>query len=216
MNSFIYSLDCFPNVNPEKNFQSFDYIRDYLIDDTLYGYKFLEPEEFDKTEIKQYDNLEPAIDDQLFDNNLKNVEFKNKEQKTNLLQMNMSTKVTSKTIGLKRNRAETNLNEDGKKKKSGRKKKDEKEKGEHNKYSPDNIMRKIKSHFLEYVHNKLNSNFKNKQFQFLRLFSKINENLKKDYNIELMKKTIKEIYENSPISPKYRKQKITILKLIKL
>ena len=69
-------------------------------------------------------------------------------------------------------------------------------------------MRKIKSNYLEFIHNSLNDSFKNKNYKFLRLYSEINENLKKDYNMELMHKTIKELYENSPISCKYRKQKI--------
>ena len=69
-------------------------------------------------------------------------------------------------------------------------------------------MRKIKSHLLEYIHNSINNSFKNKNIQFLKLFSTINENLKKDYNMQLMTKTIKDLYENSPISKKYRRQQV--------
>ena len=69
-------------------------------------------------------------------------------------------------------------------------------------------MRKIKSNFLSYIHTNLNDSFNNKKYQFLKLNPKISENLKKDYNENLMKKTIKELYENSPISGKFRKQKI--------
>ena len=94
-----------------------------------------------------------------------------------------------------------------KKKKEEEKKKDEIEKGEHTKFSEDNLMRKIKSHLLDYIHERLNKSFINKDLQFLKLFCKINENLKKDYNMDLMEKTIKELYENSPISNKYRKKK---------
>ena len=91
------------------------------------------------------------------------------------------------------------------KKTKAEKKKTEKDKGKHNKFSEDNLMRKIKSHFLDYIHNRLNNSFRNKNVQFLKLFSEINENLKRSYNIELLNKTIREIYENSPISGRYRK-----------
>ena len=47
------------------------------------------------------------------------------------------------------------------KKKLGRKKKNSKEKGEHTKYSEDNILRKIKSTIISYLHNCLNSNIYN-------------------------------------------------------
>ena len=68
-------------------------------------------------------------------------------------------------------------------------------------------MRKIKSNYLEFIHNSLNDSFKNKNYKFLRLYSEINENLKKDYNEKLMKTILKELYETSPISTKYRRQK---------
>lgn len=153
-------------------------------------------------------------DEQLNEQNLKTIELKGQDiSKQNENNMNFSgsmiTKATSRTLGYKTKRSSywtIQCNEP--KKKGGRKKKDEKEKGDHTKFSQDNLMRKIKSHFLDYVHYLLNKRFKNKNLQFLKLFSEINENLKKDYNMELMKKTIKELYENSPISSKYRKRKI--------
>jgi len=140
---------------------------------------------------------------------------------------NAKTKVTTKTLGLKRKREddeqitfgfkdyESNLdfkyseyyeNNKNSKKTQGRKKKDEKEKGNHTKYSFDNIMRKIKSNFMDFCHKLLNRSIKDRNLQFLKLNSKINENLKRDYNIELFNKTIQDLYENSSISSKYRKQ----------
>ena len=137
---------------------------------------------------------------------------------------NFKTKVTTKTLGLKRKRDEDEFtfgfnkyeleldfeyfenNKNLQKKAQGRKKKEEKDKGNHTKYSFDNIMRKIKSNFMDFCHKLLNRSIKDKNLQFLKLNSKINENLKRDYNIELFKKTIQDLYENSPISSKYRKQ----------
>ena len=137
---------------------------------------------------------------------------------------NIKTKVTTKTLGLKRNRDEEELtfginniygpnldfenivNKKKSKKTQGRKKKEEKEKGDHTKHSSDNIMRKIKSNFMDFCHKLVNRSIKDRNLQFLKLNSKINENLKRDYNIELFQKSIKDLYENSPISSKYRKQ----------
>ncbi len=93
------------------------------------------------------------------------------------------------------------------KKKAGRKKKEEKDKGDHTKKSKDNIMRKIKAHFLIYVHNLINKSLKNKNLKFLKLDSKISKILKKDFNITLMKTKFKDLYQNYSISKKYRSQK---------
>jgi hypothetical protein len=121
------------------------------------------------------------------------------------------TRATS-LLGIKTNRSEEKSskeleNEKTKKNNCGRKSKNSKVKGEHNKYSEDNIMRKIKSYFLSYVHKKLNNSFIDKKYQFLKLYSFISECLKKDYNVLLMKRTFKDLYQNSPISGKFRKQK---------
>jgi hypothetical protein len=123
---------------------------------------------------------------------------------------NAKTKVTS-VLTKKRKRTtdqnEENGQNDEKKKNCGRKSKESNEKGNHDKFSEDNIMRKIKSNLLNYGHKNLNDSFYNKKLSFLKLDSEINENLKKDYNEKLMKTTLKELYETSPISTKYRSQK---------
>ena len=102
---------------------------------------------------------------------------------------------------------ENEENEEKEKKKNlGRKKREEKNKGNHTKHSEDNIMRKIKSKFLNYMNIIRNKNIHNEELKLLKLNSEINENLKRDFNIELMKKTFKKLYEETPISSKYRKQ----------
>ena len=126
------------------------------------------------------------------------------------------TRATSLALGKKRARAnrensiKTKLSEEKTTKKisnCGRKKKDDKEKGNHNQLSDDNMIRKIKSNYLKYNHSQINHSFKDQNLQFLKLDSDINENLKKDYNEQLMKKTFKELYETYPVSSKYRKKK---------
>ena len=176
---------------------------------------FPEPHLNDDTELKSndYNKTNKSQDEQLNENNFKTIDIKGKNINIPLENLNLNgsvlTRATSKVLGIKTKRSDENIEENkDNKKKGGRKKKDEKEKGDHTKFCEDNLMRKIKSNYLEFIHNSLNDSFKNKNYKFLRLYSEINENLKKDYNMELMHKTIKELYENSPISCKYRKQKI--------
>jgi len=132
----------------------------------------------------------------------------NENYSTNLA--NVKTKVTS-ILARKTKRPNDENTENGKtsekKTNYGRKCKESNEKGSHDKFSEDNIMRKIKSNLLNYGHQRLNDSFINKKLCFLKLSSEINENLKKDYNEKLMKTILKELYETSPISTKYRRQK---------
>ena len=100
-------------------------------------------------------------------------------------------------------------------KKRGRKKKDDLNKGDHNKYNEDNIFRKIKSYFLNSVHELINKSFKNKNIQLLKLDSFIGEHLKKDYNLKLLDTTFKELYFDSKISLKYKKNNELYLNLNK-
>ena len=90
--------------------------------------------------------------------------------------------------------------------KKGRKKKIETFKGNHTKHTADNIIRKIKCHFFNHIHNSLNKNLVDKKQVFYKLDNFINENLKKDYNLKLMKMTIKDIFLTSNISSKYKKK----------
>ena len=120
---------------------------------------------------------------------------------------NLNTKATSFTSKKTKRSNDSEKCENNEKVKCGRKTKDSLIKGNHNKHSEDNIMRKIKTNFFKYINEQLNSKLKNKNIQFLKLDSKISENLKRDYNISLMSQQIKNIYISSQISSKYRKQK---------
>ena len=134
----------------------------------------------------------------------KQFKYKCENKSTNL--GNINTKVTSFTS--KKTKRSNDSENDGKVK-LGRKAKDSLIKGNHNKHSEDNIMRKIKSNFFKYINEQLNKKVQNKNIQFLKLDSKISENLKRDYNMSLMNQTIKNIYLNAKISSKYRSQKST-------
>ena len=90
----------------------------------------------------------------------------------------------------------------------GRKKQEEKNKGvkgNHNRYSEDNIIRKIKSFFGKSIYKYINKSLKDSKI--LKLEIDINKNLKRDLNIKLFKKTLKEIYLESKISNKYTNDK---------
>ena len=91
-------------------------------------------------------------------------------------------------------------------KQKGRKKKGESAESNHTKHSEDNMIRKIKSFFMHFIHDIVNKSFKNKNYQFLKLDSKISENLKKDFNLKLLDTKLKDLYEKSDISTKYRRQ----------
>ena len=96
--------------------------------------------------------------------------------------------------------------------KRGRKKKSEisekiekKNSSEHNKDSQDNMMRKIKTNVMDWIVNLLNDSLKDKSVIIYKIDKSINEYLKRDFNIELMDRTIKDIFSNTKISAKYKK-----------
>lgn len=95
----------------------------------------------------------------------------------------------------------------GKKKTRGRKKNGEKyfDDSGHGKNSEDNIMRKIKTHLMDQIVIILNNSLNDKTNPFYKIDKVINENLKKDFNMQLMDKTIAKIFSETPISCKYKK-----------
>ena len=126
---------------------------------------------------------------------------------TNIGKTNVTSFIGKKTKRSSKVKENIGTIPNNQKKVCGRKSKNSNEIGKHNKFSEDNIMRKIKSGFSSYVHEKLNESFINKKYKFYQIDSKINENLKKDYNEKLMKRTFKDLYSNSQISGKFRKKK---------
>ena len=94
-----------------------------------------------------------------------------------------------------------------KKNNKGRYKKDEISNNEkkHDKKAEDNLMRKIKTNIFLYISTILNNSLKDKRNKFFKLDKGLNENLKKDYNEDLMKKTIGEIYQTFDISLRFKK-----------
>ena len=82
----------------------------------------------------------------------------------------------------------------------GRKTKGDTEEREHSKFKEDNQMRKIKSYFLKYIPDYVNSSLSFVHKRFLKIDKKVNQELKKDFNVELMDKKLKDIFIEFPIS----------------
>ena len=210
----------FPNENESPNYNFNDSLLNEQnsneehntenINNYYYYEEFYQDENYQGENLNQDGNLNQ-------DENLseKCFQLSEKEIPKNEKIENVKTKCTSNILGKKiKNEDEIEkkivkkINKNKReKKKAGRKKKEEKDKGDHTKKSKDNIMRKIKAHFLIYVHNLINKSLKNKNLKFLKLDSKISKILKKDFNITLMKTKFKDLYQNYSISKKYRSQK---------
>ena len=67
------------------------------------------------------------------------------------------------------------------------------------------MMRKIKTNTMDYIYDKLNESLTDKSAQILKITKDVSEVLKKEYNMELMNKTLKEIIYNEPIRQKYKR-----------
>ena len=94
-----------------------------------------------------------------------------------------------------------------KKKKKGRKGKNSKEIGIHTRTWTDNIIRKIKVHYLNYVLELVNRKIK-KKYQLLRLIHEISKILTRSFNRRLFRKNFKKIFYKTNISFNYKKQTI--------
>ena len=75
----------------------------------------------------------------------------------------------------------------------------------HDKFSDDNLMRKIKSNITNYIITELNNSLRYKKYKFLKWHKDLTENLKKALNIELLDRSIMDIISNTPIAKKYKK-----------
>ena len=109
-----------------------------------------------------------------------------------------------------------NDNENGKKKR-GRRSSDKtySEEADHNKFKEDNIIRKIKTYTFKYILNALNNSLEKTRNRFYPLDKDLNENIKKDFNMELLDRTIKDIYDNSGLNKRFKNPKFSNKFLIK-
>ena len=135
---------------------------------------------------------------------------------------NRKTKVTTKTNLVTKKQEEKNeiiipnlIQEEKKakskdllKKKKGRKNKEDNLKSDddtaHTKKKEDNIMRKIKTHLIEFIVKLLNDSLKDKTKKFYKIDKSISENLKRDFNLALLQRTLEDIFLNTDINGRYK------------
>lgn len=147
-----------------------------------------------KTELNQGNNNQVLTNYQIDKIEEETVKDKEKEElkitKTKFTTNTKRDKVpkkNGKNLGRKRNEIKNSYQDDSK----------------HGKYSEDNMMRKIKTNLLEYILNSLNNSLINKNIKFYRIDKEISENLKKDFNLNLLDRTIYNIFYNTKTSKKY-------------
>ena len=198
-----YTLDCndynyIESNEYGSNNDDINYIDDSFINEpdynSIYYHNLFSLE---KGNIELLDN-----NDENFNNQLQTPCIKNNLEKNLTYCGNQKTKMTSKKT--KRSNilnVENKLN-------MGRKPKNALEKGHHTKYSEDNIMRKIKAKYLKYILNLINKSIKNNKLKLFKFDSEISENLKKDFNMILMNTTFRQLYENRPLSSRYKRKAI--------
>ena len=88
----------------------------------------------------------------------------------------------------------------------GRKTKGDTEKRKHDKFRPDNKMRKVKSNFVNLLPDYVNSSLSMEHPKFLKISKKVNEELSIDYNKTLMNQSLREIFSLNPINGRYSKK----------
>ena len=112
---------------------------------------------------------------------------------------------------------ENNNDKENGKKKRGRRSSDKtySEEADHNKFKEDNIIRKIKTYTFKYILNALNNSLEKTRNRFYPLDKDLNENIKKDFNMELLDRTIKDIYDNSGLNKRFKNPKFSNKFLIK-
>ena len=66
--------------------------------------------------------------------------------------------------------------------------------GKHNKYSIDNVIRKVKAKFIDSAFNYINNNFKNKNLFLLKIVGKQGKEINRNKILLWLKKTIKDVF----------------------
>ena len=73
----------------------------------------------------------------------------------------------------------------------------------HDKFKEDNIIQKIKKSVFDYILEHLNKSLKHEMYKFYPLSKSLNINLKKDFNEELLNRTIYDIYMKEDLNKRY-------------
>ena len=208
------------NSYQEQSFPYFEIGNDNDFKLTDFGYPKSPSISLDENDECNYCLFDTKDDVNPFEKPDKKVEIENNKttvRTPEVLGQNIEIKDNEKNNEIKKKKTCKNAKEkkEGKDflgKKTGRKRLDPNDNDEiqdesegHNKFSEDNMMRKIKTNDMEYIFDKLNGSLTDKSFQFFKITKEVSEELKKEYNMDLMDKTLKEIIYNEPIRPKYKR-----------
>ena len=224
-----------PNFNELLN-ESFEYKKNEKDHNKfLYAFDTLHPYDEFSSKIKNYsDESNNDIYNSIYYINYKKEENNNKiinDEKTepdskNLIghKINRDKDEEQENEFNEKNKKKENLtntikimkNNNNQKKKQGRIKKNEihKEEPKHNKKSDDNIIRKIKSFLFKILLKKLNDSLKDTNDIFYPLEREIKENTNKEFNEQLLKKSISDIFENTKLNKTYENKQDVHKKLI--
>ena len=132
---------------------------------------------------------------------VQNEEKTEKEKSNQVTESKQKTDPTSKN--LESLSVSDNESEVKEKKLLGRKIKGDTEKRKHDKFRPDNKMRKVKSNFVNLLPDYVNSSLSMEHPKFLKISKKVNEELSIDYNKTLMNQSLREIFSLNPINGRY-------------
>jgi len=135
---------------------------------------------------------------------VQNEEKTEKEKSNQVTESKQKTDPTSKN--LESLSVSDNESEVKGKKLLGRKIKGDTEKRKHDKFRPDNKMRKVKSNFVNLLPDYVNSSLSMEHPKFLKISKKVNEELSIDYNKTLMNQSLREIFSLNPINGRYSKK----------
>ena len=99
-----------------------------------------------------------------------------------------------------------NLDDNSNNKKMGRRLKDEiyNTEAKHGKFGEDNIIIKIKTFIFKYILAHLNDSLEVSKNKFYPLNKRLNQNIKRDFNIELLDRTIYDIYITEDLNKNYK------------
>ena len=182
----IYDKDFYPNDHNMGLFESDEYYQN--------SYSFNASKE----------NENHAFDPSPLFEKVQNEEKTEKEKSNQVTESKQKTDPTSKN--LESLSVSDNESEVKEKKLLGRKIKGDTEKRKHDKFRPDNKMRKVKSNFVNLLPDYVNSSLSMEHPKFLKISKKVNEELSIDYNKNLMNQSLREIFSLNPINGRYSKK----------
>lgn len=204
--------DSFENISlssrlSDRKFENFEFFLNELDEDKdtipFYLQEKKKHEEIQKNEKDDEKNVFTTINqmkENLFKESQQTINNKRIENRESLIFLGNKT---GKNKNIKKPKIKP-AGEKIKNKKLGRKRNDFYEFSEHNKTKPDNIMRKVKTKISAYILNNVNKSIITPGKEFKKLDAVINENLKKDYNMNLLNMKVEKIFKEISISRIYK------------